>query len=219
MRANFERLEFQRFELSGVGAGLRAPVVLFFLFLVAFFLGFFLFRFDSLGFLLGETVGVLGVRIDQAVDEFVDAHFLVLDPLGHRQNVGDGRRARGDRHDHVLQAIFDALCDLDLALARQQFDRAHLAHVHAYGVGRAAELGIDGGERDFGLFLDFVVGRSVGRVVVQKERFGIGRLFVHRHAHVIERADDAFDRLGFREVVRQVIVDLAISESRAPCRA
>src|SRR3989449_5664850 len=51
-------------------------------------------------------------------------------------------RAGADRLDHVAQAFLDALGDLDLALAREQLDRAHLAHVHAHRVGGAAELGI-----------------------------------------------------------------------------
>ena len=45
-----------------------------------------------------------------------------------------------DRLDHVLQAVLDALGDLDLAFAREQLDRAHLAHVHAHRVGGAAEF-------------------------------------------------------------------------------
>ena len=63
------------------------------------------------------------------------------------------RRARGSRRSSsgrreiarimCLQAVLDALGDLDLAFARQQLDRAHLAHVHAHRVGGAAELGVD----------------------------------------------------------------------------
>ena len=56
-----------------------------------------------------------------------------------------------------LQAVLDALGDLDFAFARQQFDRAHLAHVHAHRVGGAAEFGVDGGQRLLGLFLDVLV--------------------------------------------------------------
>ena len=97
----------------------------------------------------------------------------------------------------------------------EQLDRAHFAHVHADRVGRAAEFGVDGGKRNFRFFFDFVVGRSGGRVVVQQQRFGVGRLLVDSHAHVVERADDAFDRLGLGEVVRQVIVDFSVREETA----
>ena len=68
----------------------------------------------------------------QAIDHFVDAHLVALDAVGELENFGDGGRARGNRLDHVLQAIFDALGDLDLALAGEQLHRAHFAHVHAH---------------------------------------------------------------------------------------
>ena len=214
-RELLQRRALERFELSGVGIGLRGAFVLFLVF-VAFFLDFLFFlALDRFRFLLGEAVGIGGVRVDQPVDEFVHARLFVLHALGHRENVGDSRRAGGDRHDHVLQAVFDPLRDLDFAFAREQFDRTHFAHVHAHRVGRAAEFGIDGGQRDFGFFLDFVVGRSGGRVVVQQQRFGIGRLLVHGHAHVVERADDPFDRFGFGEVVGKVIVDFRVGQEAA----
>jgi hypothetical protein len=67
----------------------------------------------------------------------------------------------------VAQAVLDALGDLDFAFAREQLDRAHLAHVHPDRVGRAAEFRIDRRQRDFRFFLDFVVRRRGRRVVVQ----------------------------------------------------
>ena len=50
----------------------------------------------------------------------------------------DERRAR-DRLDHGELAALDAPRDLDLALAREQRDGAHLAQVHAHGVVRLVE--------------------------------------------------------------------------------
>ncbi len=148
-------------------------------------------------------------------DELVDAALLVRHALGHREDVGDRRRARGNRHHHVAQAVLDPLRDLDFAFAREQLDRAHLAHVHPHRIGRAAEFGIDGRQRDFRFLLDFIVGRRGGRIVVQQQRLGVGRLLVHRDAHVVERADDAFERFRFREVVRQMVVDFGVREEAA----
>jgi hypothetical protein len=88
----------------------------------------------------------VALGIDQAVDQFVDAHFVARDLAGGFQHFGDGGRAGRNGHDHVLEAILDALGDFDFAFAREQFDRAHLAHVHAHRVGGAAEFGIDGGQ-------------------------------------------------------------------------
>src|SRR5579863_8797921 len=213
-RELLERRTLQGFELSCVGRRLRGAVVLF-LFFLFFLFGVLFFVLDRFGFLRREAVGIFRVRVDQAVNEFVDADFLVRDTLGHRKDVGDRGRARGDGHHHVLQAIFDAFRDFDLAFAREQLDRAHFAHVHADGIGRAAEFGIDRRQRDFGFLFDFIVRRRRGRVVVQEQRFGIGGLFVDRHAHVVERADDAFDRFGLREVIGEVVVDFRVREEPA----
>ena len=106
----------------------------------------------------------------------------------------------------LVEAILDTLRDLDLALAGQQFDRTHFAHVHAHGVRRAAKLGIDTRQGGFGLFGCVVI---VGdRAIGQQYRLGVRRFLVHRNAHVVDHVDDVFDLLGIDDVVRQVIVDL-----------
>ena len=114
-----------------------------------------------------------------------------------------------------LQAAFDALGDLDLAFAREQLHRAHFAHVHAHGVGGAAEFAVHGGQRGFGFFFGFFFGGGGGAGVVQQQGFGIGRLFVHGHAHVVEQRDHHFQRLGLDQLVGQVVVDLAVREVAA----
>jgi hypothetical protein len=111
---------------------------------------------------------IVGVRIDQAVHDFVDAQFLALDLVGQLEDLGDRRRAGRDGLDHVLQAVLDALRDLDLALAREELDRPHLAHVHADGVGRAAEFGIEGRDGCLGLLGGIVV-RCRRRVLRHQE--------------------------------------------------
>ena len=50
----------------------------------------------------------------------------------------DGDRAVEHGLEHLALAVLDALGDLDLALAGEQRDRAHLAQVHADGVARCA---------------------------------------------------------------------------------
>ena len=45
-----------------------------------------------------------------------------------------------DAADHHLAAGLDALGDGDLALARQQLDRAHLAQIHAHRIVGAADI-------------------------------------------------------------------------------
>ncbi|MNM94349.1 hypothetical protein D3C81_1067470 [compost metagenome] len=113
--------------------------------------------------------------------------------------------------DHVVQAVFDTLGQLDFLLAREQGGRAHLAHVHAHRVGGAAEFGVDRGQRYLGLFFGLVVGGD-RRAVAQQQRFGIRRLLVDLHAHFGERVDDAFHRRRVGEVFRQVVADIGVGQ-------
>jgi hypothetical protein len=186
-----------------------APRAAFVLFVLVFFFFVFGFRhFGGRGFLDG-------VRVDQAVDQFVDAHFVALDLGGHVEDVGDRRRAGGDRLDHVLEAFLDALGDLDFAFAGEEFDRAHFAHVHADRVGGAAKFGIDGGQRLLGLRFDFfVVGCRCGGVGHQQV-FGSRGFVEDLDAHFAEGRDDGFDGLGIDDIVGQVVVDLGVGQVAA----
>jgi hypothetical protein len=156
------------------------------------------------------------VRVDEAVDHLVDARLVLLHLLCEDEDFLHRGRAGADRLDHVAQAVLDALGDLDLAFAREQLHRAHLAHVHAHRVGGAAELRIHRGERSLGLLLDVLVGLGDGlRVGGDEEGFLVGRLVVDLDAHVAERGDDGFDLLRVDQVVGQVVVDLRVGEEAA----
>ncbi len=82
----------------------------------------------------------------------------------------EGQRALAQAGDHRLAAGLDALGDGDLALARQQLDRAHLAQVHAHrivgAVGRLLRRGLADRDRprrrlldELAAFVLVVVGR------------------------------------------------------------
>jgi hypothetical protein len=162
--------------------------------------------------LLGVEL-LLGVRIDEAVDHLVDAHLVALDLAGQIEDLLHRGRTGGDRLHHVLESFLDALGDLDLALAREQFHRAHLAHVHAHRVGGAAELGIHRRQRGFCLLFHVLVARGHRRGVgVDQQRFLVWRLVEDLDAHVTEGGDDRFDLLRVDQVVRQVVIDLGIGE-------
>jgi hypothetical protein len=69
--------------------------------------------------------------------DLVVLHLLAeLDDLLHR----DGRLE--DRVEDLVLAVLDALGDLDLALAGEQRDRAHLAEVHPHRVVALARVGV-----------------------------------------------------------------------------
>jgi len=133
------------------------------------------------------------------------------------EGSGDRSRAAGDRpgelRERVLdlvQAFLDALGDRDLALAREQLHRAHLAHVHAHRVRGAAGL-FDRRQYRHRFFRRRLVVLG-GRGVLQQQRLGIGRNFVHLDAHVVDHVDDVFDLLRIDDVVGEVIVDLGVGQ-------
>ena len=163
---------------------------------------------------MSSSVVELLVEVHEAVDQVVDLELVLLDPAGELQDLRDRHRARRDRHDHVLQAFLDPLRDLDLAFAGEELDRAHLAHVHADRVGRAAEFGIERRDRGLGGFLD-VFGRRGRRGVGHEQRLGVGGLVVDLDPHVADHADDALDLFRVEDVVGQVVVDLGEREEAA----
>ena len=131
------------------------------------------------------------VRIDEADDDVDQAGAAGLHRLVGLQQVFGRRRVVRQREAHGVEAFLDALGDADFAFAREQLDRAHLAHVHAHRVGGAAELGVERGQRGGGFFDGFFVG---GRGRFGRENaLVVRRLFVHRNAHVVNRVDDLFD--------------------------
>ena len=203
----------ERYEALGrflrIGTGVDGLLVFLAFGLVIVAHGFLALGRDHLGILrLGDLVG--GVRVDEADDHVDETHLAGLHGLvlAQQQLVGAGVAAERDLDR--LEAFLDALCDADLALAGEQLDGAHLAHVHAYRVGRAAELGVEVGKSGGCFFDRFLIGRGGG--IGEQQRFGIRRLLVHRYAHVVDHVDDVFDLLRIDDLARQVIVDFCVRE-------
>src|SRR5690606_34906157 len=144
---------------------------------------------------------VFAFLVDQAVHDLVDLGGAFAHAAHVFQDFVDRGRAGRDGHDHVLEAVLDTLGDLDLAFTGEEFDRAHLAHVHAHRIGRAPEIRIHGGQGGLGLVLDVVIAGGRGHVVAHQQGFGVRSLVVDRDPHVAERADDAVDGLGVDQVV------------------
>ncbi len=80
---------------------------------------------------LGTLVG--GLEIDDVAEQ----NLAVVELVAPDDDGLEGQRAFAQAGDHGLAAGLDALGDGDLALARQQLDRAHLAQIHAHGIVRA----------------------------------------------------------------------------------
>ncbi len=191
---------------AGFGGGVDGGGFLFGVVVGLLFLGFLLRRLDRgcghrrLGFL---DVGEAGNHLGHAL--LALGHLVVfLD-----QQLDRPREAR-QRGLHLVEAFLDALGDGDLALAGQQLDRAHLAHVHAHRVGGAADFGIDRRQHGHGfLGRGLVVGSGRSR---RAQGLGIGCDLVHLDAHVVDHADDVFDLFGIDDVVGQVVIDLGIGQ-------
>src|SRR6266498_1996438 len=78
----------------------------------------------------------------RVLHDLADADLPLPEPLAEIEDLADGDRGREDRGEHLLLALLDPLRDLDLALAREQGDRAHLAQVHADGIVGLAVAGV-----------------------------------------------------------------------------
>ena len=156
------------------------------------------------------------VRVDEADDDVDEAILARLHGLVLTRDDFKRSRVHRERNAHGVETFFDALRDADFTFAREEFHGSHLAHVHAHGIRRAAELCVEIGERS-GRFLDrFLVGR--GRRVGHQQRLGVRCLLVHRNAHVVDHVDDVFDLLRIDDLARQMVVDLCVGrDSPVPC--
>jgi hypothetical protein len=149
------------------------------------------------------------VRVDEADDDVDQAALAGLDLLVLAQHELERHRVARQRRADGVETFLDALGDADFALARQQLDRTHLAHVHAHRVGGAAELRVDSGERSGGFLGSFFVGDDRFR---EQQRLGLRGLLVNGNAHVVNHVDDIFDLLRIDDFAGQVIVDLDVSQ-------
>ena len=195
-----QRLRFQRFQQLGHGLGAALAVVVIVVVFVEVFFG---------------HVVVVFVVVHKAVHDGVDDGFAFTDFGGHLQDFGNDGRAGADGLHHVHQTPFDALGNFNFAFAREQLDRAHLAHVHAHGVGGAAKLAVHGGKGGFGFFLGFFFRGGVVALVGEQQGFGVGRLLIDGHAQIVEHGHHGFQRFRIDQLVRQVVVDFAVSEVAA----
>jgi hypothetical protein len=132
-----------------------------------------------------------------------------------------GQRAFAQPANHRVAARLDAFGDGDLALARQQLDRAHLAQIHAHRViGAVLRRGgvLTGDDVRFG-FLGDGGGLLLVLLVV---RLGAGRFRVRvlfgihdRDPHLGELGEDVLDLLGAEFLARKDLVQLVMGDVTA----
>ena len=110
-----------------------------------------------------------------------------------------------------VDAFFDALGDLEFALASEQFHRTHFAHVHTNRIRSAPEFSVYSryqGCRDFSGFFLIILGDDCGF----RDHVDIGSVLMDLDTHIIDHADDFFHLLGIDDVTWQMIVYLRVGE-------
>jgi hypothetical protein len=86
----------------------------------------------AVGLFLVEVLALVGLL--RVADDVLDADLVLLELLADLDDLSDRDGRREDGREHPLLALLDALRDLDLALAGEERDRAHLPQVHPDGV-------------------------------------------------------------------------------------
>ena len=127
-------------------------------------------------------------------------HFAVVQFVAPDDDGLEGERALAQAGDHRLAAGLNTLGGGDLALAREQPNRAHLAQIHAHRVVGALDrlLGLGFGRRlrrDLDQFagLGFLALGLLARLLL----FRLGLLGLnHVDAHLVERRQNVLNLLG-----------------------
>ncbi|MCY1407068.1 hypothetical protein D9M71_223500 [compost metagenome] len=194
------------FRIRTAVAFVVAVVAFLFLFLVILVLGVGAGLFEVELDFLGRHRAV--VRVDVAAEDvgqaaaFGDHAIVFVEDAVHRaRELGDGA------HDFA-DAFLDAFGDFDLAFAGQQFHGAHFAHVHAHRIGSPADIALYRGQGCGGLFGGGFVGIRFG----QQQGIRIRGCLEYVDPHVVDHADDVFYLFRIRDILRQVVVDLRVSQ-------
>src|SRR5262249_1088208 len=135
----------------------------------------------------------------------------------------EGERALAERRHHGLAAGLDTLGDSNLAFARKEFHRAHVAEVHAHRVvsslGRFFGTGFEQNRAllDFdslALAFDFLLLWLLTGLdlFLKPSLFGLD----HVDAHLAESRQNALDLLGIDLFRSQQRVDLVVGDIAAP---
>ncbi len=156
----------------------------------------------------GYAAGLIGAG-DTAIHRF-EIDDVAQQRLAFVQLVApDGERLEGQgtlaqRADHQFAAGLDAFCDGDLAFARQQLDRSHLAQIHAHGI-VGAVVSLFGLLADLG---DLAAGGNGGNLGA----FAFFLLFAldDVDAHLVEHRHRVFDLLGRHFVGGKNAIELVI---------
>ncbi len=140
--------------------------------------------------------------------DFGNADEPLFEPVAQRDDFLEGDGGLHDDARHQRLSVFDALGDLDLALARQKGNLTHLSQIHAHRVACAPQdAGLEIGLLLLFLFLPF--DPLLERAVLQSDLLlRIDDLDIH----FAEHAHDIVELIGGDHVRGQQIVDFVVGE-------
>ena len=149
------------------------------------------------------------LHIVEADDDIAELHLFVQHHLKRLEQGLHGAGIAGERAQHLLQPFLDAFGDLDLALAGQEVNSAHFAHIHPDRIGGAAELVFQADQRRGRLRRRVFIGHIgiVGNAGVE-----IRRGFMHGDPHIVDHVDDILDLFRLDDIVGQMIIDLVVGQ-------
>ena len=140
----------------------------------------------------GHIIGRIEIT-NEYVRELVvfDRLIVGVDDVLHRP----GELADGCHH--IAEPFLDALCNLNFSLPGEQFDRAHLPHIHADRIGGAPHLCLHRSQSSGSLFRGELI---CGRIPGGQQLIGIGGLFEDLDAHFRDHTNDVFDLIRIRNI-------------------
>ena len=166
--------------------------------------------------LLGVGAGIGRFEVDDVAQE----DLALVELVAPDDDRLEGERAFAQAGDHRLAAGLDALGDRDLALAGEQFHRAHLAQIHPHRIvgalGRLLRLGF---RRRLGRDLDELAGLGLlllGLLAGLAFLVGLGFLGLdHVDAHLAHHRQNVLDLLGGHLLRRHDRIELLVGHIAA----
>ena len=152
------------------------------------------------------------VSSDQIEDVYAMLNEMGINVVDNEDNADDeegkAEEAADDDDDSDGElATFDALGDFDLAFAREQGYRAHLAQVHADGIVGLVESA--GGQVEFDFLAFFHLGVEF---FLQGRRRQLRRSFQDVNALCAEGRQQVVEIVGRMHIVRDEVIDLIVGE-------
>ncbi len=167
-----------------------------------------------------EDLVLLEVLGDRHLDGAVERELALVDLLEDVDDQGQGEVALEHLAAEPLAGDLDPLGQVDLLVAGEQRDLAHLGEIHPDRVVDAPGDLVEVLGRELGFLVvgrlldDLVIGLVVQ--VAGGEQAALGLILVDQlDAHLVEGLEQAVDAFGARRLVGQIVIDLVERQEAA----